>query len=65
MAEINGRKIPKDRELIFKNVSTRDQRKGHYVPDIVKHPAKMQTYLADWIILNFSEIGDTILDPIH
>lgn len=58
-------KIDKKKELIFLNVSTRDQRREHYVPDVVKHPAKMPVYLADWIILNFSEPGDTILDPIH
>lgn len=32
-------KINKKKELVFPNISTRDQRKGHYVPEVVRHPA--------------------------
>lgn len=36
-------KIDKDKEIIFVNVGTKDQRKVHYHKDVVKHPANIES----------------------
>ena len=49
--------MKKDKILTFPYIGTKHQRKDHYVSEVVKHPAKMPTYLAKWIIKKYSKPG--------
>jgi SAM-dependent methyltransferase len=42
----------------------RDQRRGRYVPDTTRHPAKMLPALAAHTITTYTRPGDLVLDPI-
>jgi len=53
-----------NKELVFPLISTKLQRKNHYVNESMVHPAKMPTYLVRWIIKKYSKEGDLILDPM-
>ena len=55
--------IPKDKVLIWKKDLNR-AKSGYYSEGSIGHPAKMHVKLAQWIIKNFTEFGDTILDPM-
>jgi len=39
-------------------------RKQFFVPDSFAHPAKMDSQLLMWIVLKYTEAGETILDPM-
>jgi hypothetical protein len=42
----------------------RDQRRGRYVPDTTRHPAKMLPALAAHAITTYTQPGDLVLDPM-
>jgi DNA modification methylase len=60
---ISSPEIPKDKVLIWKKDLNREKLR-YYGADSIGHPAKMHVKLAQWIIKNFTEFGDTILDPM-
>jgi len=39
-------------------------RKQLFVPDSFSHPAKMDAQLLQWIVERYTEVGETILDPM-
>ena len=39
-------------------------RKQVFVPDSFAHPAKMDAQLLIWIVERYTEVGETILDPM-
>ncbi len=39
-------------------------RKQFFVPDSFSHPAKMDAQLLIWLVEHYSEVGETILDPM-
>jgi DNA modification methylase len=42
----------------------RDQRRGRYLPDTTRHPAKMLPALAAHAIITYTKPGDVVLDPM-
>jgi hypothetical protein len=42
----------------------RDQRRGRYVPDTTRHPAKMLPALAAHAVATYTRPGDLVLDPM-
>jgi len=50
--------------LDFPNASSKVQRANWYVPETMAHPAKMPTYLAQWILRRYTKEGETVLDPM-
>lgn len=48
----------------FPGISPIKQREGFYCKESMSHPAKMPTYLAQSIILTYTQKGDFILDPM-
>jgi len=48
----------------FPRASPKRQREGFYCAESMSHPAKMPTYLAQAIILTYTDEGDLILDPM-
>lgn len=48
----------------FPKIVPKKQREGFYCKESMIHPAKMPTYLAQAMILTYTKLGDTILDPM-